>query len=247
MPDVPGEVFTSAKDHPALAVAPALEGLGWDGAVALDAAGGGIGGVCEGGGRGGRGRGLERDGCGCHVDVGVGGGGVGGGGGSGGGRGRGRGRALVAVDDGDGREGVGAHLERVEESPRAINNECLTVPLSIKVHHFMRRPNSPFPYLDDPFFRPRHATPISGPEFENIRPATCWLSTSLLSSRSIPVSGRGRARQRACKAFTFTDHSRLCFQRDIRTTTPAPPEKQRPSSLSPSTCLVSPALIVGSR
>ena len=38
MPDVPGEVFTSAKDHPALAVAPALEGLGWDGAVALDAA-----------------------------------------------------------------------------------------------------------------------------------------------------------------------------------------------------------------
>lgn len=38
MPDVPGKVFTPAKDHPALAVAPALERLGGNGTVPLDTA-----------------------------------------------------------------------------------------------------------------------------------------------------------------------------------------------------------------
>ena len=66
MPDVPGEVFTSAKDHPALAVASALEGLCGSGAVALCDAG-----VPRGRVRGLRGLGGDGDGDGSHVVRGV--------------------------------------------------------------------------------------------------------------------------------------------------------------------------------
>lgn len=60
VPDVPGEVFAPAEDHPALAIAPALERLGGSGAVALVDA-------CSDGRE--RGRGLDDGG---HVVVGEG-------------------------------------------------------------------------------------------------------------------------------------------------------------------------------
>ena len=33
VPDVPGQMFAPAEDHPALAVPATLEGLGWGGAI----------------------------------------------------------------------------------------------------------------------------------------------------------------------------------------------------------------------
>lgn len=53
-PDVPGKMFASAEDHPALAIAPALERLGGGGTIALVDAGasGGRGGGSSGSGGG---------------------------------------------------------------------------------------------------------------------------------------------------------------------------------------------------